>query len=116
LEINDLITPLVQKGQSINHIFSTHADEIGVSEKTIYNYIDMNAFDIKNLDLPKKVKYRQRRPQKILTKLEYQCRKGRTIDDFKSFACQECTLSGGQGFCEDIFQTRLFCLGFFDRE
>ena len=88
LEINDLITPLVQKGQSINHIFSTHATEIGLSEKTIYNYIDMNAFDIKNLDLPKKVKYRQRRPQKVLTKLEYQCRKGRTLDDFKSFVEQ----------------------------
>lgn len=85
LEINDLIAPLIKKGQSINHIFSTHADEIGLSERTIYNYIDMNAFDIRNMDLPKKVKYRQRQTQKMVTKLEYQCRKGRTIEDFKSF-------------------------------
>ena len=85
LELNDLIAPLIAKGQSINHIFSTHGDQIGLSERTIYNYIDARAFDIRNIDLPRKVKYRQRHPQKILTKLEYKCRKGRTINDFNSY-------------------------------
>ncbi|MBP1545607.1 MAG: IS30 family transposase [Oscillospiraceae bacterium] len=84
-EIGDLISPLIMKGQSINHIISTHSDEIGLSEKTIYNYIDSNAFSVKNIDLPKKVTYRQRRPKKVLTKLEYKCRRGRTFDDFQSF-------------------------------
>ena len=85
MELNDLIAPLIAKGQSINHIFSTHGDQIGLSERTIYNYIDARAFDIRNIDLPRKVKYRQRHPQKILTKLEYKCRKGRTINDFNSY-------------------------------
>ena len=85
LEINNLIAPLLQKGQSLNHIFATHADKIGLSERTIYNYIDCNAFEVKNLDLPKKVLYRQRRHQKVLTKFEYQYRRGRTIEDFKSY-------------------------------
>ncbi len=58
MELNDLLTPLIGKGQSINHIFASHADEIGLSEKTIYNYIDMNAFHVRNIDLPKKVRYR----------------------------------------------------------
>lgn len=88
LEINDLIAPLIYNGQSINHIFASHAKEIGLSERTIYNYIDMNAFDVKNMDLPKKTRYRQRHPQKVLTKIEYQCRKGRTLEDFKSFVEQ----------------------------
>ena len=39
MEINDILAPLINKGQSINHIFVSHADEIGLSEKTIYNYI-----------------------------------------------------------------------------
>ncbi|NCC87244.1 MAG: helix-turn-helix domain-containing protein, partial [Clostridia bacterium] len=85
IEISEIISPLIMKGQSINHIFSSHADEIGVSEKTIYNYIDSNAFSIKNIDLPKKVAYRQRRPKKVYTKLEYKYRRGRTYDDFKAF-------------------------------
>lgn len=85
-QINDLLEPLINKGQSINHIFATHAAEIGLSEKTIYNYIDMNAFNIKNIDLPKKVVYRARKPRKgTVMKMDYQCRKGRSLDDFKSF-------------------------------
>ena len=33
----------------------------------------------------KKVVYRQRRPKRVLTKLEYQYRQGHTIEDFNSF-------------------------------
>lgn len=85
VEISEIISPLILKGQSINHIIASHGDEIGLSEKTLYNYIDSNAFNIKNYDLPKKVTYRQRRPKKVLTKIEYKCRRGRTYEDFKAF-------------------------------
>lgn len=85
MEINDILAPLINKGQSLNHIFASHADEIGLSEKTIYNYIDMNAFHIKNIDLPKKVRYRQRHPHDVVMKMDYQYRKGRTYTDFTSF-------------------------------
>lgn len=37
-----------------------HHPEIGLSEKTIYNYIDSGALTAKNIDLPKKVKYKVR--------------------------------------------------------
>lgn len=84
-EIAELIEPLIAKGQSLNHICTTHAEELGISERTLYNYIDKNVFKVRNIDLPKKVVYRQRRPKKILTKLEYQYRQGRTIEDFNSF-------------------------------
>ena len=93
IEIGELLTPLVAKGQSINHIFATHADEIGLSEKTIYNYIDMHAFHVKNLDLPKKVRYRQRHPHDVVMKMDYQYRKGRSYTDFTSFMVQNPKLS-----------------------
>lgn len=84
-EIADIIEPLIAKGQSLNHICRTHADELGISERTLYNYIDQNVFKVRNIDLPKKVVYRERRPKRVLTKLEYQYRQGRTIEDFNSF-------------------------------
>lgn len=92
MELNDLLAPLIGKGQSINHIFATHADEIGLSEKTIYNYIDMNAFNVRNLDLPKKVRYRQRHPHDVVMKMDYQYRKGRSYTDFTSFVEQNSKL------------------------
>lgn len=88
VELNDLLFPLVDKGQSINHIFSSHSEEIGLSRKTIYNYIDSHAFSVRNIDLPKKVAYKQRRPTKVLTKFEYKYRRGRTYADFTSYMNQ----------------------------
>ena len=84
--IDDLISPLIKKGQSINHIFASHADEIGVSEKTLYTYINDNVFLIRNMDLPKKVKYKARRKKtSVLTRIEYKFRRGRTLEDFQTF-------------------------------
>lgn len=84
-KIAAIIEPLIAKGQSLNHICTTHADELGISERTLYNYIDQSVFKIRNIDLPQKVVYRQRRPKKVLTKLEYQYRQGRTYEDFNSY-------------------------------
>lgn len=85
IALGNLITPLIRKGQSLNHICATHGDEIGVSERTLYNYIDANVFSVRNIDLPKKCAYRKRRQQTLITKFEYRYRRGRTLDDFKSY-------------------------------
>lgn len=84
-KIGKLIKPLILKGQSLNHICTTHADEIGVSERTLYKYIDQGVFDVRNIDLPKKVVYKKRKERKVLTRMEYRYRQGRTIEDFKSY-------------------------------
>lgn len=85
IELGNLIQPLIKRGQSLNHICTTHADKIKVSEKTLYNYIDAGVFEVRNIDLPKKVKYKHRHQKKVLTKFEYRYRQGRTYEDFKSF-------------------------------
>lgn len=54
--IDAVISPLIKQGQSIHHICSTHADEIMLNEKTIYNYMDASFFWVGNLDLPRKVR------------------------------------------------------------
>ena len=84
-ELGELIQPLIRRGQSLNHICATLGDKITVSEKTLYNYIDRCVFEVRNIDLPKKVKYRHRREKKVLTKFEYRYRQGRTYEDFKAF-------------------------------
>lgn len=85
IRLDQILSPLIRKGQSINHIFVTHRKEIGYCEKTIYNYIDLNVFSFRNVDLPKKVRYRLRHPQKVATNLEYEYRKGRTIECFRAY-------------------------------
>lgn len=62
VRLNKLITPLVKdNSQSLNHIFATHKEEIGVSISTVYNYIDDNILECSNIDLPRRVKYKKRK-------------------------------------------------------
>jgi len=84
-EIDNLIKPLLLRGQSLNHIFATHAEKLGCSRKTIYNYIDNRALSTKNIDLPRKVRYRKRKKPKPAYKLDYMYRHGRTISAYQNF-------------------------------
>ena len=82
--LNRIISPLVQNGQSVHQIYVTHEDELMCSEKTIYNYIDACLFDVRNIDLPRKVKFRERY-KKPEFKVDKGCRIGRNYDDFQAF-------------------------------
>jgi len=82
--INALITPLIKNGQSIHQIYESNRDVLMCSEKTLYNYIDACLFDVRNIDLPRKVKYRPRY-KKPEFKVDRACRNGRTYKDFQLF-------------------------------
>ena len=82
--LNTIIAPLILKGQSIHQVYLTHADELMCSEKTLYNYIDACLFDVRNIDLPRKVRFRERY-RKPEFKVDKGCRVGRTYEDFQKF-------------------------------
>ena len=83
-KIDELISPLIKKGQSICHIFANHEDEISCSEKTLYNYVDSGILSVKNIDLPRKVRYKRRKKKRAPQK-DYKYRIGRTYKDFLDF-------------------------------
>ena len=61
-KMNDLLTPLLkEKKQSIAHVYATHAEEIGCSRRTLYTYIDMGIFEVRNIDLRRRVRYKKRK-------------------------------------------------------
>ena len=82
--INRIISPLVKNGQSLHQIYLDHVDDLMCSEKTLYNYVDARLFDVRNIDLPRKVKYRPRYKQPEF-KVDRGCRIGRTYTDFQKF-------------------------------
>ncbi len=82
--LNRIISPLVNQGQSVHQIYVTHADELMCSEKTIYNYIDACLLDVRNIDLPRKVKFRERY-KKPEFKVDKGCRIGRNYQNFLTF-------------------------------
>jgi IS30 family transposase len=83
--LDQLLTPLLRNGQSIHHICVNSADSIMYSEKTLYHYIDSGLINARNIDLPRKAKYRPRKKVGLIHKVDRKCRIGRTYDDFHSY-------------------------------
>jgi IS30 family transposase len=82
--LNALLVPLVKQGHSLHQIYVNHKDELMCSEKTLYNYVDGGLFDIRNIDLPRKVKYRPRYKKPEL-KVDRACRVGRNYHDYELY-------------------------------
>ena len=83
--LNDIITPLVRRGQSIHHIYTSHLDELMKSERSLYTYINNGLLDVKNLDMPRTVRMRPRKPRPRALKIDKACRVGRTYSDYTAF-------------------------------
>lgn len=82
--LDHFISPLIRKGQSINHICANNKDSIMVSERTIYRLVDYNLFSARNMDLPRKVKYSRRKKKKEF-KVDKSCRTNRTYQHYLEF-------------------------------
>lgn len=82
-ELDDLVSPLIKKGQSIAHIYSHHAQEIQCSRKTLYSYLDQSVLTARNLDLRRRVKYKPRRKATQSSIMNREFRKGRSYEDFQ---------------------------------
>lgn len=85
--IDEIISPLIKKGQSVHHICASNANEIMLDEKTVYNYIDAGLLSVGNLDLPRKVRYRARKRKKPL-RVDKQCHVGRSYEDYLAFIAE----------------------------
>lgn len=122
-DLDKLLTPLIkEKHQSISHIYANHPDEISFSRTTMYNYVNLGVFSFKNIDLPRKVKYKKRKEnERQRIRRETTIRKGRTYEDFKEYIGKnpECSIvemdtvegiKGGKVFLTLIFRQSRFML------
>jgi len=86
-DLDKLIAPLIKdQKQSIAHVYANHPDEIRFSRTTMYKYVDLGVFSFRNIDLPRKVKYKKRKEnERQRIRRETAIRKGRTYEDFKEY-------------------------------
>lgn len=122
-DIDQLMAPLIkEKHQSISHIYANHPDELWFSRATMYKYVDLGVFSFRNIDLPKKVRYKKRKEnEKQRIRRETAIRKGRTYEDFKEYIAQHpgCSIvemdtvegiKGGKVFLTLLFRQSKFML------
>ena len=81
--INTTLTPLIKKGQTINHLYINHPDILDFSKPSFYNYVNNGVFEFGPLDFPRIVKYKKRKnSNRRRTRKEREILIGRTYDDF----------------------------------
>lgn len=81
--LDALVSPLIRQGQTPYMILKAHP-EIGCSVKTLYNYIDSGALSVRNIDLPRKVKYKLRKSSNPVPVNDKGIFVGRTFKDFSA--------------------------------
>jgi IS30 family transposase len=89
-QLDKIVSSLIKKGQPLTHIYAEHGDELGISQRTLYNYIDAGVLSVKNIDLRRKTSYRPRKkkynPSPGFSNQKF--RKGRSYDDFQAYMVQ----------------------------
>ena len=83
--LDNLVSPLLLQGQSLRAIYMRHKDEIPVSESTLYEYIDRRYLTARNIDLPRKVKFKARYNHGKRDKSFQTFVAGRTFMDFGKY-------------------------------
>jgi len=85
IELDNFVSPLLRRGQSVHHIAANNPDEFNVSEKTIYRYVSGNLLTAKNIDMPRVCRIKPRKSKPVQHKVDSGCRISRTYPEYLRF-------------------------------
>ncbi|RCX06851.1 IS30 family transposase [Anaerobacterium chartisolvens] len=85
LALDEIVSPLVMRGQSVHHIVTHNPDQFEVSEKSIYRYVAGGLLKARNIDMPRVCRIKSRKSKPVEHKVDSGCRIGRTYAEFLAF-------------------------------
>lgn len=83
--LDQVVADGIKRGLSVSVIWETHKDEMPVSVKTIYSYIDSGLLSTDNHDLRLKLRRPTRKKSGPVLKVDRKCCVGRTYDDYLEY-------------------------------
>ena len=83
--LDEIVSPLIMRGQSIHHIVTNNPDQFDISEKSIYRYVAGGLLKAKNIDMPRVCRTKPRKSKPVEHKVDRGCRIGRTYTEFLAF-------------------------------
>ena len=83
--LDNLVSPLIIKGQPLAHIFASHETDIPCCRRTLYHYLNQCFLTARNIDLPRRVRYKPRRHHPKPALRNHAWLENRRYDDFTSF-------------------------------
>jgi len=84
LALDEFVSPLIGRGQSVHHIVTSNADKFNISEKSLYRYVDSGLLSARNIDMPRVCRMKPRRTKPVVHKVDSSCRIGRTYAEYEA--------------------------------
>jgi IS30 family transposase len=84
LAIEELCKPLILKGQPLSHVYAHHKDEISISQRSFYRYVNGGFIGLMNIDMRRVVRYKKRKRRTDPKPIPYM-KMGYTYDCFLRF-------------------------------
>lgn len=84
-EYMNLIQNGLSRGQALHHMMTAHPDVFQKCEKTLYNYLHQNVFDLPRGSMPRMNIRKSRKKEKVRHKIDPQYRTGRKYFDYLDF-------------------------------
>ncbi len=85
-EMVEKVRALLAQGHSLEAIWAIHGQEFPISVRTFYSYMDKGVMGLANIELPKKIRYRQRKRPMRGPRMELT---GRTYADWEALTEME---------------------------
>lgn len=86
--LDDFVSPLLKKGQSIHHIMVSNPDQFDLCEKTLYRYVDARLLTARNYHMPRIVRMKPRKAKSLEHKVDKHCRIRRSFPDFLAYMAE----------------------------
>ena len=87
-KLDNFVSPLIKKGQSLHHIMVSNPDQFDLCEKTLYRYVDNRLLTARNFHMPRVIRMKPRKGKSLEHKIDKLCRIGRTYADFKVYMAE----------------------------
>ena len=86
-DINSTIAPLmIERHHSVNQMYANHKDLLPFSKVTFYRYIDLGLFNVRNIDLARKVRFKVKKEYDTSrTKTDPKIKLDRFYTDFQTY-------------------------------
>jgi transposase, IS30 family len=85
LTLDELVSPLLMRGQSVHHVVASNPNAFDVSEKSIYRYVAGGLLKARNIDMPRICRLKPRKTKPVEHKIDSSCRISRTYSEFSKF-------------------------------
>ena len=83
--LDSIVSPEIKNGQAVSVVWNTHKEEMPVSDRTLYTYINSGLLDADNFDLRRKLRMPSRKKSGPVLRVDKQCHISRSYEDYEAY-------------------------------